>query len=268
MKINVPIIPRQKIVRSILKYGNPATDNSIYQDIQSYIRETFDMSNVYDIANPYIIRSAIIDAGDKTKGIKHYLVLDESGYRWEDEYTDELANELYTRFASDVSDAHYTLDEQREIKSTANTILFKDFGYDEFFEHIDTTIFHRVKSSSHKATLKMFYKVYQNVYSELFLNKPKNVEIDDERLAVYLAHLIITYITEWDLDDTICYEYEIPKDNYTELMRSNLSSYLMTLYHDFDKDEYTDAMKYTIACLIIIGYVFVINGFMKMNLDG
>lgn len=262
MRLNIPIIPRQTIVRNIIRYGTPIQDNNLFAEIQGYIKEKFGIVNIYDIVNPYVVRSAIIDAGDKTEGVKHYLVLDETGYTWEEEYSDEVAREIHAKISSDIDGVHFTADEQNDIKSSAETILFKDFGYDEYFEHIDLEIFHRVVSSSNKATLKMFYKVFQTVFSDLFLNVNTN-DIDDDRLAVYLSHLIITYMTEWDLEDTIIYKYDITQDMYKELTKSNISTYLITLFHDFDKEEYTDEMKYTIATIIVSAYLFIKSGFMS-----
>ena len=266
MRLDIPVIPRQRMVRSLIKYGNLHEENGIYSDIQGYIKDKFGVSNVYDIINPYEVRRAIIDAGDKTEGVKHFLVLDESGYIWEDEYSDDVAKEIQAKVIVDIGDAQFTADEQKDIESSAESILFKDFGYDEYFEHLDLSIFHKVKSSNSQATYKLFYRVFEEIFSDLFLNV-KDANIDDDRLTIYLSHLIITYMTEWRLEDIIEYEYEIDKSKYNTLRNSNISTYLITLFHEFDTDVFTDEMKYTVAVIIYVGCVFVKNGFMRIKLD-
>ena len=74
-------------------------------------------------------------------------------------------------------------------------------------------------------------------------------------------------MTEWRLEDIIDYEYEIDKSKYNTLKNSTVSTYLITLFHEFDTDTFTDEMKYTIAVIIYVGCVFVKNGFMRIKLD-
>ena len=265
MRLEIPIVSRHRLVSNIIKHGNLVGDDIIHNDVKSYLKDKFNVLNIYDIVNPYLIRSAIIESGDKIDGAKHYLVLDESGYEWEDEYTDELAKEVQERLYSDLDDAPFEEDERQDIKGAADAILFKDFGYDEFFEHIELSVYHRVKSSSHKTTLRLFYRVFQVMFSDLFL-KISTDDIDSDKLSIYLAHLIITYMSEWRLPDIIQYEYEVKVDMYEELKKSSASTYLINLHHDFDNADYTDDMKYTIAVIIFMGYLFVRGGFMKNNM--
>ena len=269
MRINTPIIPRNKLVRNIVSSGDIvgcSRDGDLYQEITEYIKDKFGIKNIYDLVNPFIVRSSLITAGSRTKGAVHYIATSESGFEWEDEYTPELAKNIKNQIIEGISDLDYNHEEQEDIKTSSETILFDDFGYIEYFEHMDLSVYHKIKFTSQKSAMITFYKTIELIFSDLFLGKDLG-DISEDKLAICLAHLIVVDLVDQRICDTIEYSYEISIELYKSLSNSSISSYLVNLYHICDVDEYVDEFKYTVACIITMAYLFIRNGFAKISVE-
>ena len=268
MRINAPVIPRNKLVRNIVNSGTivgDSHDSGLYQEIMEYVKNKFGILNIYDLVNPFIVRSAIITAGSRTEGVVHYIATTEGGFNWQDVYTPELAENIKNQIIESASGLDYNCEEQRDIETSSESILFNDFGYVEYFEHMDLSVYHKIEITSQKSAMFTFYKTLELIFSDLLLGKDLD-DTDEDKLAIYLSHLIIIDLVDQRISDTIEYSYELNTNLYKNLLNSSMSSYLVSLCHMYDSDEYTDEFRYTVACIITMAYLFIRNGFNKTNL--
>lgn len=258
MRIHPHIIPRGRILKNIVKTDDMFSGVNIYDDIKAQLKSHLNISNIYDLVNPYEIRRAIIEAGDRTSNVRHVLCTDENGYEWEDDYSDELATNVKHQILDGIKDPIYDANEAHDIETAAETILFKDFGYDEYFEHLDLTVYHKLRVSSHKDNMLVFITAFSIMFGDIFRARTKELQsMDTDKLASYLSHIVITYFTEWPIDMSICYDYDYDKSWYGKMKSGPLATYMIILQRDFESDDFTDAMKYTVASVLMASVIYV-----------
>lgn len=258
MRIHPHIIPRGRILKNIVETDDMFSGVNIYDDIKEQLKSHLNITNIYDLVNPYEIRRAIIEAGDRTSNVKHMLCTEEGGFEWEDEYSDELATVIERQIIDGTNDPIYSADEAHDIRTMASTILFKDFGYDEYFEHMNLTVYHKIRVASHKDAMMVFITAFSIMFGDIFRARVSELEsIDTDKLASYLAHIVITYFTEWPIDMSINYDYDYDKSWYGKMKTGPLATYMMILQKDFESDDFTDAMKYTVAAVLMASVIYV-----------
>ncbi len=65
MRIYPHIIPRGRILKNIVKTDDMFSGVNIYDDIKEQLKSHLNITNIYDLVNPYEIRRAIIANIDK-----------------------------------------------------------------------------------------------------------------------------------------------------------------------------------------------------------
>ena len=94
MKINLPLVNTSK-VKELMKDNNgmDGLTNVISDNLKRY-----NLYKIFSIFDFYEMKSALIEAADKTEGVHHIIILDENGFTEWIDYTEDSVNDLYAKW--------------------------------------------------------------------------------------------------------------------------------------------------------------------------
>ena len=94
MKINLPLVNTSK-VKELMKDNNgmDGLTNVISDNLKRY-----NLYKIFSIFDFYEMKSALIEAADKTEGVYHIIILDENGFTEWIDYTEDSVNDLYAKW--------------------------------------------------------------------------------------------------------------------------------------------------------------------------
>lgn len=210
MKINLPLVNTSK-VKELMKDndGMDGLTNIIEDNLKRY-----NLYKIFSIFDFYEMKSALIEAANKTDGVQHIVILDENGYTEWIDYTEDSVNDLYEKWEGIIREDDMIGDSEGYTKDdlVANlyTILHEDFGFDMYIEEYAVNIGHGVRIEKPDNIYDFVYRYVSSLYKSQ-IDMIKNTK-DDGRLSTWLGMNAAGLLCENNiLEDMILVDYDISK---------------------------------------------------------
>lgn len=208
MKINLPLVNTSK-VKELMKDndGMDGLTNIIEDNLKRY-----NLYKIFSIFDFYEMKSALIEAAEKTNGTKHIVILDENGFTEWIDYTKDSAKDLFEKWegiimGDDVigEDEGYTKD---DLIANLYTILYEDFGFDMYIEEYAVNIGHGVRIESPDNIYDFAYRYVSSLYASQ-IDMIRNTK-DDGRLSTWLGMNAAGLLNENNIiEDIVLVDFDI-----------------------------------------------------------
>lgn len=208
MKINLPLVNTSK-VKELMKDndGMDGLTNIISDNLKRY-----NLYKIFSIFDFYEMKSALIEAAEKTKGTKHIVILDENGFTEWIDYTKDSAKDLCEKWEGIIREDDMIGDSEGYTKDdlVANlyTILYEDFGFDMYIEEYAVNIGHGVRIESPDNIYDFAYRYVSALYNSQ-IDMIRNTK-DDGRLSTWLGMNAAGLLNENNLiEDIVLIDFDI-----------------------------------------------------------
>ena len=279
MKINLPLVNTSK-VKEVMKDNNgmDGLTNIISDNLKRY-----NLYKIFSIFDFYEMKSALIEAANKTDGVTHIIILDENGYtEWVD-YTEDsvrfisisdkvdtlkdegsnksfeivlknIVNDLYAKWEGIIKEDNIIGDAEGYTKDDliANlyTILREDFGFDMYIEEYAVNIGHGVRIDKPDNIYDFAYRYVSALYRSQ-IDMIKNTK-DDGRLSTWLGMNAAGLLNENNLiEDIVLIDFDI-----SEVKREYPYEIDMLAYNDRSYDM-SDTYIYLLNYILKASHEFV-----------
>lgn len=250
MKINLPLVNTSK-VKEVMKDNNgmDGLTNIISDNLKRY-----NLYKIFSIFDFYEMKSALIEAADKTEGVHHIIILDENGFSEWIDYTEDSVKDLYEKWEGIIREDDIIGDTEGYTKDdlVANlyTILYEDFGFDMYIEEYAVNIGHGVRIDKPDNIYDFAYRYVSALYKSQ-IDMIKNTK-DDGRLSTWLGMNAAGLLNENNLiEDIVLIDFDI-----SEVKREYPYEIDMLAYNDRSYDM-SDTYIYLLNYILKASHEFV-----------
>ena len=208
MKINLPLVNTSK-VKELMKDndGMDGLTNIIEDNLKRY-----NLYKIFSIFDFYEMKSALIEAANKTNGVQHTIILDENGFTEWIDYTEDSVKDLFEKWEGIIlkddaigEEEGYTKD---DLIANLYTILYEDFGFDMYIEEYAVNIGHGVRIESPDNIYDFAYRYVSSLYASQ-IDTIRNTK-DDGRLSTWLGMNAAGLLNENNLiEDIVLIDFDI-----------------------------------------------------------